>query len=171
MFNFICPRNHLCCTWGQFIAPVANIRNELGALVPGERDCRNPNFLSRWTPLSFYWWNWGPWCSKRDQICSTDVHMRRTWTPQAPRAQAGSRVKQTELARWKWGLEGSILSLPTGVGTGTHITAVFGAGVIPKHSSLGLIEISWRPALAHRKAHYQEIRVYSVYLVSYENTR
>lgn len=46
--------------------------------------------------------------------------------PQAPRAQARSRVKQTELAGRKWGLEGSILGLSMGregeasVGAGTH---------------------------------------------------
>lgn len=74
-------------------------------------------------------------------------------------------------------MEGSVLSLSMGregepsVGAGTHTSLQPEGWVIPKHSSLGLIEISWRPALAHIKAHYQEIRVYSVYLVSYENTR
>lgn len=52
----------------------------------------------------------------------------------------------------------------------THHRSTWG-WVTPKHPSLGFTEISWRPAPAHIKAHYQEIRVFSVYLVSYENTR
>lgn len=114
---------------------------------------------------------------QREQICSADPHTRRTWTPQAPRAQARSRVKQTELAgrkrvwrgqSWAWPWAGR--EKPAWVQALTHHCSMWD-WVIPKHSSLGLTEISWRPALAHIKAHYQEIRVYSVYLVSYENTR